>query len=102
MLGWRGEVGGCSRLETLNQEVSARADWGRCDGEKLKCALGFTQAKTPCAATLGAWKAQALAKELETMGCRAHLEGASVVLRQLNDELEHSTAFFAAPAWRLQ
>jgi predicted transposase YbfD/YdcC len=31
---------------------SAIADWGRCYGQKLVRALGFTHAKTPCAATL--------------------------------------------------
>jgi predicted transposase YbfD/YdcC len=31
---------------------SAMADWGRCYGKKLARALGFTHAKTPCAATL--------------------------------------------------
>ena len=31
---------------------SAMAEWGRCYGQKLAQALGFTHAKTPCAATL--------------------------------------------------
>src|SRR5262245_21066617 len=34
------------------RSYSAIADWGRCYGQKLVQALGFTQAKTPCAATL--------------------------------------------------
>lgn len=54
----------------------AIAEWGRCDGQKLAQALGFTHAKTPCAApwsrvlrqlagdlvaaTLGAWAASVL------------------------------------------
>jgi HPt (histidine-containing phosphotransfer) domain-containing protein len=52
--------------------------------------------------SISAMKAQALAKELETIGCTAHLEEASFVLQQLKDELEHITAFFAAPTWRIQ
>jgi predicted transposase YbfD/YdcC len=34
------------------RSYSAIAEWGRCDGQKLIRALGFTHAKTPCAATL--------------------------------------------------
>ena len=34
------------------RSYSAIADWGRCYGQKLARALGFTHAKTPCAATL--------------------------------------------------
>jgi predicted transposase YbfD/YdcC len=34
------------------RSYSAIADWGRCYGQKLAHALGFTHAKTPCAATL--------------------------------------------------
>jgi predicted transposase YbfD/YdcC len=34
------------------RSYSAMAAWGRCYGQKLARALGFTQAKTPCAATL--------------------------------------------------
>ena len=34
------------------RSYSAMADWGRCYGQKLARALGFTHAKTPCAATL--------------------------------------------------
>jgi predicted transposase YbfD/YdcC len=34
------------------RSYSAIADWGRCYGQKLAQALGFTHAKTPCAATL--------------------------------------------------
>jgi len=34
------------------QSDSAMAEWGRCYGHKLAWALGFTHAKTPCAATL--------------------------------------------------
>jgi hypothetical protein len=34
------------------RSYSAIADWGRCDGQELAQALGFTHAKTPCAATL--------------------------------------------------
>jgi predicted transposase YbfD/YdcC len=34
------------------RSYSAMADWGRCYGQKLAHALGFTHAKTPCAATL--------------------------------------------------
>ena len=33
------------------RSYSAMADWGRCYGQKLARALGFTHAKTPCAAT---------------------------------------------------
>jgi predicted transposase YbfD/YdcC len=34
------------------RSYSAIADWGRCYGQKLVRALGFTRDKTPCAATL--------------------------------------------------
>jgi predicted transposase YbfD/YdcC len=34
------------------RSYSAMAEWGRCYGQKLARALGFTHAKTPCAATL--------------------------------------------------
>ena len=34
------------------RSYSAIADWGRCYGRKLARALGFTHAKTPCAAAL--------------------------------------------------
>jgi hypothetical protein len=34
------------------RSYSAIADWGRCSGQKLVRALGFTRDKTPCAATL--------------------------------------------------
>lgn len=34
------------------RSYSAMADWGRCYGQKLARALGFTHDKTPCAATL--------------------------------------------------
>jgi predicted transposase YbfD/YdcC len=34
------------------RSYSAIADWGRCYGQKLARALGFTRDKTPCAATL--------------------------------------------------
>jgi predicted transposase YbfD/YdcC len=34
------------------RSYSAIADWGRCYGQKLARALGFTHDKTPCAATL--------------------------------------------------
>jgi hypothetical protein len=34
------------------RSYSAMAEWGRCYGQKLAQALGFTHAKTPCAATL--------------------------------------------------
>jgi predicted transposase YbfD/YdcC len=34
------------------RSYSAMADWGRCYGQKLVRALGFTRDKTPCAATL--------------------------------------------------
>jgi DDE_Tnp_1-associated len=34
------------------RRYSAIADWGRCDGQQLARALGFTQGQTPCAATL--------------------------------------------------
>lgn len=34
------------------RSYSALADWGRCYGQKLVRALGFTRDKTPCAATL--------------------------------------------------
>ena len=33
-------------------QYSAIADWGRCYGQKLARALGFTRDRTPCAATL--------------------------------------------------
>jgi DDE_Tnp_1-associated len=33
------------------RSYSAIADWGRCYGQKLVRALGFTQDTTPCAAT---------------------------------------------------
>ena len=58
------------------RSYSAIADWGRCYGQKLARALGFTRDKTPCAATfyhvlrnldghlveatLGAWAASVL------------------------------------------
>ena len=34
------------------RSYSAIADWGRCYGEQLARALGFTRGRTPCAATL--------------------------------------------------
>jgi DDE_Tnp_1-associated len=34
------------------RSYSAIADWGRCYGQKLARALGFTRDQTPCAATL--------------------------------------------------
>jgi predicted transposase YbfD/YdcC len=34
------------------RSYSAMADWGRCYGERLAQALGFTRHRTPCAATL--------------------------------------------------
>jgi hypothetical protein len=35
-----------------NRSDSAIAEWGGCYGQKLARALGFNQAKMPCAATL--------------------------------------------------
>ena len=42
----------CVALLCGFRSYSAIADWGRCDGQKLAQAVGFTHAKTPCAATL--------------------------------------------------
>jgi hypothetical protein len=42
----------CVAMRCGYRSYSAIADWGRCYGQKLARALGFTHAKTPCAATL--------------------------------------------------
>jgi predicted transposase YbfD/YdcC len=42
----------CVALLCGYRSYSAIADWGRCYGQKLARALGFTHSKTPCAATL--------------------------------------------------
>jgi HPt (histidine-containing phosphotransfer) domain-containing protein len=57
---------------------------------RLKGALG----------SIGATKAQALAREIESLGRTAHLEGALSVFQQLEDELEKITTFFAEPTRR--
>jgi CheY-like chemotaxis protein/HPt (histidine-containing phosphotransfer) domain-containing protein len=50
--------------------------------------------------SIGAIKAQALAREIESLGRSTRLEGASSAFQQLKDELEHITTFFAEPSWR--
>ena len=42
----------CVAMRCGYRSSSAMAEWGRCDGQTLARALGFTQAKAPCAATL--------------------------------------------------
>jgi len=42
----------CVAMVYGSRSDSAIADWGRCDGQKLARALGFTHDQTPCAATL--------------------------------------------------
>ena len=41
----------CVALRCGDRSYRAIAEWGRCDGQKLPRAFGFTQAKTPGAAT---------------------------------------------------
>ena len=42
----------CVAMRCGYRSDSAMAEWGRCYGQKLAQALGFTHAKPPCAATL--------------------------------------------------
>ena len=42
----------CVAMRCGDRRYRAIAAWGRCDGQKLARALGFTHAQTPCAATL--------------------------------------------------
>ena len=69
------------------RSYSAMAAWGRCYGQKLALALGFTQAKTPCAATLYHVLRQ-LDKNLVEATLGAWAESVLMALPPAPDELE--------------
>lgn len=79
-----------SQVTALQQAITT-GDPGetRSKAHRLKCSLG----------NIGGWHAYKLAYDLELMGLRGDLRGATRYLHTLTDEIERIVTFFGQPNW---